>query len=386
MKNKKLILLAFCLISIISLDSCNNSNSSKTNGKKFNPQQEEFSMTDRERQAAIEAKRASLSVVDTAIIIGNGIKLTIMTPNVDQESFVSKQMSEELAMRMLSVASHNGISGMGGDPSFVFAAGITGADKKLTGTVPQKTMINYNVTLYVGNVLADAVFGTTTINLVGVGDNEQQAAINAAREFKDNITIQNMLTQSTKKIIDYYNTHTYEIKSQVKGYISIGKYDEAYAILRSVPQDATETFKYAQSQLESVGAKMMEKHSVQNLANLKAAITSSVGSYNPEIGAYLAMIPSSSAQYKEAQTLYENYSKNLNITQEQEKQAARELEMKKMELAAKSSKQMSSSEMRRRIALEDAQNSPFQMLWYKLCYGLGDKVSVNYNPDAANEN
>lgn len=386
MKKQKFILLAFCLMSILSLESCNNSNTSKTNRKKFNPQQEESTMTDAERKAAIEAKRASLSVIDTATIIGNGIKLTIMTPNPDQENFVSKQMSEELAMRMLSVASRNGISGMGGDPSFVFAAGITGADKKLTGTAPQKTMITYNVTLYVGNVLSDTVFGTTTLNLVGVGDNEKQAAINAAREFKDNSTIQNMLNQSTKKIIDYYNTHTDEIKSQVNGYISTGKYDEAYAILRSVPQEATETFKYAQSQLESVGTKMLEKHSTQTLANLKAAISASTGSYNPEIGAYLAMIPSNSPQYKEAQSIYDNYSKNLNITQEQDKMAARELEMKKMELAAKSSKQMSSSEMRRRIALEDAQNSPFRMLWYKLCYGLGDKVSVNYNPDAANEN
>ena len=236
------------------------------------------------------------------------------------------------------------------------------------------------------NVLADAVFGTTSVKLVGVGDNEQQAAINAAREFNDNSNIQNMLSQSSKKIIDYYNSHSEEIKSQVNGYISTGKYDEAYAILRSVPQEATEAFKYAQSQLEKVGTKMLEKHSTENLANLKAAIAASAGSYNPEAGAYLAMIPAGSSQYNEAQKIYGDYTKNLNITQEQDKIAAREMEMKKMELAAKASKQMSSAEMRRRVALEDAQNSPFKMLWYKLCYGLGDKVQINYDPDAENSN
>lgn len=386
MKKQQFFLLVFCLLGIISLNSCSNSNSGKSGGKKFNPQQEESSMTDAERQAAIEAKRASLAVIDTATIIGNGIKLTIMTPNPDPENFVSAQMSNELAMKMLSVASRNGISGMGGDPSFVFAAGITGADKKLTGTAPQKTMITYNVTLYVGNVLADAVFGTTSVKLVGVGDNEQQAAVNAAREFNDNSNIQNMLSQSSKKIIDYYNSHSEEIKSQVNGYISTGKYDEAYAILRSVPQEATEAFKYAQLQLEKVGPKMLEKHSTENLANLKAAIAASAGSYNPEAGAYLAMIPAGSSQYNEAQKIYGDYTKNLNITQEQDKIAAREMEMKKMELAAKTSKQMSSAEMRRRVALEDAQNSPFKMLWYKLCYGLGDKVQINYDPDGENSN
>ena len=147
MKKHKFIILVGCLMGIISLDSCSNG---KSGGKKFNPQPEESTLTDTERQAAIEAKRASLAVIYTATIIGNGIKLTIMTPNPDPENFVSAQMSNELAMKMLSVASRNGISGMGGDPSFVFAAGITGADKKLTGTAPQKTMITYNVTLYVG--------------------------------------------------------------------------------------------------------------------------------------------------------------------------------------------------------------------------------------------
>lgn len=381
MKKHKFIILVGCLMGIISLDSCSNG---KSGGKKFNPQPEESTLTDAERQAAIEAKRASLAVIDTATVIGNGIKLTIMTPNPDPENFVSAQMSNELAIKMLSVASRNGISGMGGDPSFVFAAGITGAEKKPTGTAPQKTMITYNVTLYLGNILSDAVFGTTSVKLVGVGENERQAAMNAARELNDNSSIQHMLSQSVQKIIDYYNSHTDEIKSQVNGYLSRGKYDEAYAILRSVPQEATETFKYAQSQLEKVGSRMLEKYSTENFARLKAAIAASEGTYNPEAGAYLAMIPAGSAQYNEAQKIYGDYTKHLTITQEQEKTAAREMEMKKMELAAKTSKQMSSSEMRRRIALEDAQTSPFRMLWYKLCYGLGDKVPVNYDPDAEN--
>ncbi len=58
-----------------------------------------------------------------------------------------------------------------------------------------------------------------------------------------------------------------------------------------------------------------------------------------------------------------------------------ELEIKKMELAAKNSKKMSSKEMRRRIAMEDAQSSPFKMLIYKLCYGLSDQVQTKDDLD-----
>lgn len=385
MKNQSFVLFAFFLLTISSFCSCKNDKSTQSGRIQFNPQPKEATMTDTERKNAIEAKRISLAVIDTAVVIGNGIKLSIMTPKPDEKIFVSQQVTTELAMRMLSVASHNGISGMGPDPSFVFAANITGADKKLTSTVPQKTMLTYNLTLYIGNILADIVFGTTTLKLVGVGNNEQQAAINAVKEFNNNNAIQNMLNQSTKKIVDYYNTHIAEIKSQVNGLIAINKYDEAYAILRSIPQEAIEPFKYAQSQLEKVGSKMLEKHSAQSLVNMKAAITASAGTYNPEVSAYWAMIPSTSAQYKEAQCLYEKYTQRLNITQEQNKMAVREMEIKKLELATKSSKQMSSSEMRRQIALEDAQKSPLKMIWYELCYGLADYIKLNYNPDVENK-
>ncbi len=52
------------------------------------------------------------------------------------------------------------------------------------------------------------------------------------------------------------------------------------------------------------------------------------------------------------------------------------MEIKKMELAAQSAKKMSSQEMRRKITMEDAQSSPFKMLWYKLCYGISDQFKT----------
>ena len=124
---------------VISLAAC--SGSSDKGGKKFAAQEKESTMTDAERQAAIEAKRASLAELDTAVLTGNGIKLTIMTPTADEENHVTEKMSTLLANKLLAMATKNGISGMGGDPAFVLAAGITGLDKKLTGRAPQKTML-----------------------------------------------------------------------------------------------------------------------------------------------------------------------------------------------------------------------------------------------------
>lgn len=374
----KRILSKLLVFSIIVLGvSC----SGGSKGTKFAAQEKESTMSDEERAAAIAAKRASLAEVDTAVLIGNGIKLTIMTPQPSEENNVTEKMTGDLARKLLSIASKNGISGMGGDPAFVLAADITGIDKKLTGTAPQKTMLTYDVTLYVGNAITGTVFGSCEIKLVGVGDNERKAANNAAAELKDNNEIQQMLVSSTNKIVEYYNTHAGEIKAQAEAAISKGDYNEAYGLLYSVPEQASELFAYAAKKLPEVSEKIFAKESSQNLANLKSAIAASQGHFSPDAGAYLAMIPANSADYKEAQKIYSEYAARVQATEAQEKAAAHELEIKKMEMAAKSSKQMSSKEMRRRIAMEDAQSSPFKMLIYKLCYGLSDSFQTKDDED-----
>lgn len=78
------IINLLAVAAIGALAACS-SGSGDNGGKKFAPQEKESTMTDAERQAAIAAKRASLAEVDTAVLTGNGIKLTIMTPTPDEE-------------------------------------------------------------------------------------------------------------------------------------------------------------------------------------------------------------------------------------------------------------------------------------------------------------
>lgn len=385
MKNSVSILFVAALM---TLTSCGGGNTSKKkSGTMFNPQAKEQSMTDEERQAAIAAKRAELAEIDTAVIFGSGIKLTVMSPLPDGENYVTQKMSDDLAMRMLSIASKNGISGMGGDPTFVFLAGITGADKKLTGTAPQKTMITYDLALYVGNIISGEVYGSYQMKLVGVGSNETQAANQAAKELKDNIDIQKMLKTAGERIVTYYNNHASQIKADIQTKIAANSYEEAYMLMRSVPEEATAIFPWVAIEMPKVGEKIMLKNSAESFGQLKAAIAAGDAEFNPATGALLAMIPSNAPEYAEAHKVYDQYinrlrqqadDKNAWERQQAERQQAidHEANMKQMEMdakiAASSAKRMSSAEMRRQISLEDAAGSPFKMLWRKAGYALND--------------
>lgn len=322
---------------VILLTSCG-----KSGHVKFDPQEPRSTMTIAEREAAIAAQLASTAEVDTAVLVGHGVKLTIMTPKPDAERCVTDQMSRELAMKMLSIASQDGVAGIGGDPDFVLAVDITSCDKKLTGTAPQMTMLTYGMTLYVGNAATGDVYGSTATQISGTGKNERQAALAAARGLKGSTEIRQVLSLASARIITYYARNAAAIKAKAEAQIARGDYERAYLLLRSVPQQAGGLFKYAQKRLPAVGAKLYQDDA--RIRQLTAQLESASAT--------------SSANAAEIQKL------------------RGQLAMKQLDKAAQCEQKMTSAEMRKQIALEDAAKSPFKMILCKLAYGLGNFIPM----------
>lgn len=321
--------------SIMLLTGCG-----KSGNVKFDPQEQRSTMTIAERETAIAAKRAYTVEVDTAVLVGHGIKLTIMTPQPDAERCITDQMSRELAMKMLSIASKDGVAGIGGNPDFVLAIDITSCDKKLTGTVPQMTMLTYGIAIYVGNSSTGDVYGSTTTQISGVGRDEQQAALTAAQGLKGSSEIRQMLSSASAKIIAYYTRNTAAIKAHTEALIAKGNYEQAYLLLRSVPQQAGGLFKYAQKKLPAVGTKLYQNDTriLQLTAQLETASATSA------------------TNAAEVQKLKE------------------QLAIRQLDKAVQCERKMTSTEMRRQIALEDAAKSPFKTILYKLAYGFGNLI------------
>lgn len=102
---------------------------------------------------------------------------------------------------MLTIASKNGIVGYGGDPAFVFAALITPLSKDVTTTPPVKKVMKYTLNLYVANVVTGDVYGSSSMDLMGIGNSYELAALNAITTVEDNSNIQKMLHEASNKII-----------------------------------------------------------------------------------------------------------------------------------------------------------------------------------------
>lgn len=300
----KKIIGILSISAIVLLAACGGNNGS---GKKFAPQEKVSSMTDEQRQEAIAQKRAETGLQVENLLYNHDVKINVVEPRVQEE--VSAELTKRIAVKMLEMASLNGISGTGTSPVFFMGADIFSAGRTVTGTTPQKMAVKYEVTYKVINGLTSDVYATTTQEIMGVGNTFKEAEINAVRNIKNNAQIQKMLNTASTRIIDWYNTNLPTIKNQVDAAASSGDYDLALSIVESIPQQATEAYAYATEQQPKLFEGLKHKVASDNLAAMSAKIMAKVDEFDPSIMAHFQMIPTDSPEYAEAKSLFENYEK-----------------------------------------------------------------------------
>ena len=100
-------------------------------------------------------------------------------------------------------------------------------------------------------------------------------------------------------------------KAIVEDFVSKQDYETAYALLASVPKQATTCFDYAQKRQGQVLEEMKNQKAAETLVELKNAIAAAGEQYDPMAAGYLKMIPAKSKQYAEASKLYDNYVKHI---------------------------------------------------------------------------
>lgn len=318
------------------LSSCNGNNKEASNGKKFNPTERQSQLTDEERAEAIAAKRASLQLNLDTLLYSNGVKFSVMRPKA-QGNDITEDVTERIAIKLLEIACQNGISGIGENPGFVFGTEIAQTGRAATGTAPQKMTVQYDLTFKVMNTATGDVYATTTQEVMGVGNSFEEANLNFVKEIKNTPAIQKMLQTASKRIIDWYNENLQTIKNQITEATGKGDYALALAIASSVPQQATEAFKYASSRIDELTKGLMHKMAADMLGEMEATLSASGDDFNPAIAAYFQLIPTDCPEHAKAQQLYNSYEQRcrarrdaLEAKAERDEQAARELERFKL--------------------------------------------------------
>lgn len=318
------IILALVLPCLI-LCACNK----QQQGKVYQPRQKQSTMTDEQRQAAIAQKKAEMNGLLDSASYQNAVKLTIWVPKVT-ETF-QQGAAETLAARMLQITSQNGIAGYGGNPSFVLAAEVTPFEQGVTATAPAKTYIRYKVNFFVANVTSGEIFGASQQDVMGVGDSETMAMLNAMQSVASDDGLQNMLKQSSQKIVNWYESHKSTVIGQINNYVRIGNYAKAYAMLISIPEEAKTCFEYAQKHLDEVHNLYLNQLSNEYYQRMLSAMAENEGCYNPTVGAYMVSIPLNAPVYAKAEKSFNEYIQRIQSIADA--QRAHEMYMEEEQLA-----------------------------------------------------
>lgn len=328
---KKLIFMSLLAL----LASCGGT---EKKGTAFNPKENESELTTAERQAAIAAKKNSLNVNVDLILSLEGVKFSVLPPEVNAN--LSEQACARLTSKIVNIAAENGVGGFCTNPVLGLISKVDCIENGLTGTAPQKAIAKYEITLYCGNFITNDIYASTSVSVTGVGNTFDLAAASAFNELTNTSKIQEMFKRANENALKWYSEVS-NVSSVVDQAVAKQDYALAMAILSSVPVQTKETYDYAQKKNPEVCNLFFEEKADELLAKMEGAIDAANGEYNPEVGAYLSLIPARSKAYAQANELYAQYSKGLEekrkdevnrqrSVEDQERANAQALEMEKL--------------------------------------------------------
>ena len=315
---KRIYIIIGVVLMAVVITSCGGQ---QKQGTKFAPQERTSSLSDSERQSAIDQKRAELLGglnLDT-LLYSHGVKFSIMQPKLQGED-ITQDIADRISMKMLQMACQNGISGLGTNPGFVLGTEISQTGRAATATTPQKMTVQYELTFKVMNTATGDVYATATQEVMGVGNSFEEANQNFTKEIKNTPEIQKMMQTASQRIIEWYNKNVQTVKNQI---------NEA--------AQAGEAYKYASSRIDELSKALLHKQAADMLSEMQAEVAANGEDFNPAISAYFKLIPSDTPEYAKAEQLFNTYEGKcrarrdaLEAKAERDERAAQELEKFKM--------------------------------------------------------
>ncbi len=218
-------------------------------------------------------KKSTLLFVLLAFFIvkaqdNNDILLGVYIP--EQAENIPSNATSLLYSRIARLITENGISGPEFNPRFVVAPKVAVLDKEVLGTAPPRIVLNLEMTLMVGDGLNGNLIHSETVNLKGVGSNEQKAYMNAIKRLAPkNPALLNLLEKAKTEIVAYYDKNCETIAKTAKSLRDQDKTFEALEIIANIPE-STKCFEKKSYMIKDYYQKAINEQCKRNLNAAKA--------------------------------------------------------------------------------------------------------------------
>jgi hypothetical protein len=307
----------------------------------------------------------SISTIAYAQISLNDFGRIILNSHLPSSLPVPNEAKNLLETKLKEIATINGLGGSDFNPRFIITANINIGTKDIIAGAPAKMSQRISLTLFIGDAISNTVFSSTTLNLIGVGDNENKSFIEAFNSINPRSnSIKELIEEGKNKIISYYLNQCEFISKNVETLISKQQYDEAIYTLALVPEVCKDCYIQSQDKIQTVYKQKIDYEGAVLFSKAKSIWMSAPNSKSADnIRTLINNINHRAACYPEIAPFVKQIQAKVLADEKQQwqfdmKQYTDNLEREKKEYADKVEIEKQRLETCRQIAVEYAKNQP----------------------------
>lgn len=246
---------------------------------------------------------AALACAVQAAAQTRNVPLTVYVP--EQAEYLPDIARAAMANKMRQVVNLNGMGATDDRGQFYITCTVSVTDKEVLGTAPAKIAQKMDVTFYVADALDRKVYGTATVSVRGVGDNQNKAYIAALKQIAPTQpALKNLIRDANAKIIAYYQEQCDNILQQAQTLALAKNYEAAFFRLSLIPEACDACYAKVLTMANTLFQKYIDDLAQANLA--KARSIWNAGQDRDaaiEAGEYLAQILPDATCYPQAEAL-----------------------------------------------------------------------------------
>lgn len=249
-----------------------------------------------------------------------------ITPMLSSYLDLPSDAIRSLELKLTQIATQNGFGSYSGQ--FVLTSNVVLINKEATATAPIQHLVKLEVSFFVVNVMENVIVDEMSYEVQGIDRLENKAFIRAINEIKPkNAQVRLFMNNVREQIITYYNTRIPALLAKAKGLSDRTEYDEALAVLASIPE-SVDQYPMVAEQMVAIYQKKIDREANSLLIEAKGYMA--LGDYENAIY-YLSCVDPNSSKFKEAHGMLNQIRGELTAQQAEAKQK----EIEDMEVAMK---------------------------------------------------
>ncbi|MBR4809379.1 MAG: hypothetical protein IK031_03760 [Bacteroidales bacterium] len=237
-----------------------------------------------------------------------------LTPVILPESTIPPAAANVVLNKLTQIVTKNGLAGSCFDPRFIITANMVELDHYVTATTPPMQAISFSPTLYIGDAATGTLYATCALGTIkGAGNTDSQAVMQAVKALRTNAPeLQAFIETGKIRIIEWYNTQIDFLISEANSLAGQDKFDEAIALLYTVPTVCKEAFDKAMRAAEQIFQQKIDIEGAQLLNTATHVWNANQGWEGAnEAAGYLSQIHPLSSVMPQAMALSETIAKRV---------------------------------------------------------------------------